>query len=355
MQTDLRAGVGIDRMRPVLHAVLCAALLASCGDDAGREGSGPFVDASFDPVGAGDASARGQVDAGSSSAAGNEAGLPGEVRADAAVEASPDAALPSVPGCDLSGIWIARQNTESIAIGQPQYANTWAYYELAQAGDELTVTRHFDCGIEVRGTVRVRIPPETARALMTRNVQTGRKGRVAATGDGQCSLALETHWAVRGLSEADYTPSPRNADLPLAAVQSTQPLPLSEQPERTEDWDEDGQPGITWLVNGIVNGERYTVQRNWTRYFTAPNYMIPAGSDYADVVLRAEFDVEEVVLNVQGLNQLSQVNTRAEHTLTMRYLGRDKSDPRAAALFGADDFATCTKVRLALPARAALR
>lgn len=257
--------------------------------------------------------------------------------------------------CNLSGVWIARQNSESLALGLPQYANTWYYYELIQKGSELEVARHFDCGIEVRGTVRVMLAPATTRALISHNLQTGRKGQVNALSDGTCSLSVEPFWSVRGLSEQKYVPTPRNTSMTLPEVQAALPLPLAATPELTEDWDGDMKPGITWFVNGIVNGERNTVQRDWTRYFTAPGYSIGAASDFADLVVRAEFSAEEVVFNSQGLNQLSMPNASAEHTLTMRFLGRSKNDPRAVAIYGEDDYATCANVRKALPSTQALR
>ena len=260
--------------------------------------------------------------------------------------------------CDLSGVWIGRMNAESLAAGQPQYANTWYYYELAQQGSELTVARHMDCGLEVLGTVNVVLAPPTTNALRVHNLQTGRKGTVTAQPDGTCALAIERFWSVRGVSESAYVPTPRSSDATLASVQATLPLPPAGSPERTEDWDGDGRPGIAWNVSGILQGERHTAQRDWTRYFTAPGYEIRAASDFpSDLVVRAEFSNEEVVYDSSpGLNQVSQPNAGAAHTLTLRFLGRTADDARARAVVVAgDDAATCTNVRRALPAKRALR
>lgn len=284
----------------------------------------------------------------------NDAALPA---ADTGVasEPEPNSTLPTPPLCDLSGVWVARQNTESLALGQPQYANTWYYFELKQTGELLQVVRHFDCGIEVRGTVRVMLAPATTRALLAHNLQAGRKGKVTADAGGTCSLSVEPFWSVRGVSEQAFLPTPRSSRSTLAEVQAALPLPLASMPERTEDWDGDMKPGITWFVNGIVNGERNTVQRDWVRYFSAPGYTIGAASDFGDLVVRTEFSAEEVVFNTQGLNQLSMPNAMAEHTLTLRFLGRTKDDARAVAMYGEDDYATCTNVRKALPSTQALR
>lgn len=260
--------------------------------------------------------------------------------------------------CDLTGVWIGRMNTESLALGQPQYANNWYYFELTQDGSALTVARHMDCGLEVRGDVTVLLAPATTDALRAHNVQTGRKGTVTAQGDGTCALDTEHFWSVRGVSESAFVPTPRTSSDSLAQVQAALPLPPANRPERTEDWDGDGKPGIAWAVTGIVQGERHTAQRDWTRYFTAPGYEIRAVADFpSDLVVRAEFSNEEVVYESSaGLGQVSQPNASAAHTLTLRFLGRTKDDARARAIVVAgDDRATCVNVRTTLPAKRALR
>jgi hypothetical protein len=318
--------------------VLVTSSSMGCGDGDSVDPGGGMMDAGLAPL----------LDA-SGPALANDAALP---LGDGSVAAGN---VPTQASCDLSGLWIGRQNGESLALGLPQYANTWYYYEFVQTGESLEVVRHFDCGIEVRGTVRVMLAPATTRALMAHNLQVGRKGKVSVGADGTCNLSIEPFWSVRGVSEQAYAPTPRSSSMTLAEVQAALPLPPASMPERTEDWDGDMKPGITWFVNGIVNGERNTVQRDWTRYFTAPGYTIAAAGDFGDLVVRAEFSAEEVVFNTQGLNQLSMPNAAAEHTLTMRFLGRTKDDPRAVALYGEDDFATCTNIRKALPSTQALR
>jgi hypothetical protein len=43
-----------------------------------------------------------------------------------------------------------------------------------------------------------------------------------------------------------------------------EPLPTGVDDERLSDGDEDGKPGLTVVVKGIVSGEMYVVQRDWT-------------------------------------------------------------------------------------------
>jgi hypothetical protein len=255
--------------------------------------------------------------------------------------------------CDFNGWWIARQNTESLALGfLPQYANAWYLFELAQDGEQLVVKHHIDCGVEVRGSVFVQLSPETTRALMQHNRQQGRKGTLKKQSDGTCAFEMERFWSVRGVDEATYAPSPRNTDKSIAEVAASVPLPPANKPELTADWDEDGQPGVRWEVSGIANGARHSAQRDWTRYFTSEGYTIEAHTDWPqDLLVRAEFSNEEVVYAADEptLRQLSMPNAAAKHTLTLRFLGRTRCDARAKAVLKADDFDTCKAIQAALP------
>jgi hypothetical protein len=256
--------------------------------------------------------------------------------------------------CDFTGIWIARQNTQSLALGAKQFANNWYYLELEQTGDEIVVKDHFDCGIDVRGTVVVQLAPNTTRALMQHNREAGRKARVEQHSDGTCGLSFEHFWSVRGVSEETFVPKPRNTSESLEAIQAR--LKLPDSAAQTEDWDGDGEPGIQWVINS--NGYRHSIQRDWQRWFTAPGYEIVDREDWPDdLLIRAEFSNEEIVFKVSSplYQLLSTPDSTAEHTLTLRFLGRSAADARAKAIIQADDFDTCIAVQNALPAIKALK
>lgn len=294
---------------------------------------------------AGDAAGNGAARDGGTTgdAGGNDGGGTGQ-------DAGP--AIAKDPGCDLNGIWIGRQNTESLALfDTSQFANNWYYLELAQHGEDVIVTRHFDCGIEVQGTVLVELAPDTTRALMMHNSQVGRRGRFSKQPDGTCSFEMETFWSVRGVSEETYVPKPRNTDTAISQLDTK--LPSKAEVAATQDWDGDGQYGVTWQVSGIVKGARYSSQRDWTRWFSAPGYLVQAADNFqADLVVRADFSNEEVVyppIEV-GLDQTSAPRTGAEHAVTLRFLGRTRDDPRALELIESDDFQTCLAIQSALPA-----
>jgi hypothetical protein len=91
--------------------------------------------------------------------------------------------------------------------------------------------------------------------LVSKNSHQGRKGRVVASGTG-CSISFDRAYSVVG------------ATLPYYA-DPTIPLPkLDEQASQAapgwEDWDEDGQPGVSLHVSGIAQGARYTALRSFS-------------------------------------------------------------------------------------------
>jgi hypothetical protein len=158
---------------------------------------------------------------------------------------------------------------------------------------------------------------------------------------------------VRGVNECKYLPKPRNQQLSIQQVSKAMPLPPKNEPQLTQDWDQDGHPGIKWNVSGIATGKRHSAQRDWTRWFSANDYDIQAKEDWdEDLLLRAEFSNEEVIYEADNptLEQLSTPDATAKHTLTLRFLGRSSDDARAKAIVKDDDFQTCLAIQKALPA-----
>jgi hypothetical protein len=265
------------------------------------------------------------------------------------------------PDCDLNGVWIARQNTLSVALGLQQYANNWYYLEFTQDSEQVVVSKHMDCGIEVRSALnltRVELAPATTRALSTHNSQVGRAGSFAKRADDTCALEIERFWSVRGLSEERYAPEPRSLEVSLQQLQSENPLPSETMGDATEDWDDDGFPGIAWQVTGIASGSRHSGQRDWTRWFSAEGYEVTAAREFTtDLLVRSEFASEEVVYEASdpSLTELAQTDASAEHTLRLRFLGRTRDDARARAIIQDDDFQTCLAIQEALPALTGLK
>lgn len=194
-------------------------------------------------------------------------------------------------GCDLSGRWIAEQETyNSVLVSGVAVARNWFYYEIEDEGDTFTVTRGWDCGLETTGITSVAIFPETTKALALRNRQDGvldatveperrvapRTGIYRPSRDtSQCEFSMERWWWMRG-AELRYLPSRddyASADIP--DMEAASPLPTRKAPDGNEDWDGDGKPGITLEVFKPLRGQRHVVQRDWNEL--GP-FLVPDGA-----------------------------------------------------------------------------
>jgi hypothetical protein len=275
---------------------------------------------------------------------------------DPAAAVSGNADMPSHaqdPDCDLTGIWIANQITVSQALSLPQSSNQWMYLEFKQSGNNVEVTKHFDCGIEVRGSVTVTMSRATTLALIAHNVQNGRKATLIKDG-ANCELAVDRFWSVRGADEARFLPNAtRDSNDSIEAIDVLKPLPTVINTDGAEDTENDGRLGVAYQVAGSISGVRNTVQRYWTRWHSDADYEIPASDDWtSDLVIRTEFDNEERVLSPKSglLLSDSMPKSDAKHVLKLRFLGRDSSDARVAAIVKNTDIDTCYAIQDAMPA-----
>ena len=258
--------------------------------------------------------------------------------------------------CDFNGIWIANQLTVSEALSLPQTSNNWYYLELKQSGNDVEVAKHYDCGIEVRGSATVTLSRSTLTASITRNLQAGRKISVSKQG-ATCSFDAARFWSIRGADELRFLPGEPNPgrDFPdnISDVAKSKPLPTSSKSDGAIDIDNDGKLGIAFQVTGIVAGTRNSVQRDWTRWVTEPGSEIAAGQDWTtDLTIRADFDNEESIIDPTSglLVSGSMPSGTAKHVLKLRFLGRDASDPRATAVIQGTEVDTCYAIQDALPA-----
>jgi hypothetical protein len=275
---------------------------------------------------------------------------------DAGGDASAMPGIAKDADCDFTGAWIARQVTLSRAIGAPQYASTWYYLEITQDDEALRVSKHFDCGIEVKGTVSVKLEPATLRSVIAHNSQVGRKGTLKKE-NGKCAFAMERFWSVRGADVERYLPVGADADLSVSQVAAKNPLPHEGNTDGAEDWENDGQPGAAWHITGIVSGTRNTVQRDWTKWFSDASHAITPSENWtSDLVVRLNFANEENVLNASNptVSASGASDASAQHTLTLRFLGRTTADKRAKDIVRSDDFDTCLAIQKALPLASSL-
>lgn len=279
------------------------------------------------------------------------AGSGGEDVVDAAATVSDAAPVGATDSdCDLNGIWMAKQITISEALSLPQSSNNWYFLELRHTGDVVEVVRHFDCGIEVRGSLNVVVSRATLASLIPLNVQTGRRGTMTKQ-EATCGFSMSRFWSIRGADEQLFLPSDGRASAQSSdEVAAAKPLPSANQPAGAIDTEGDGIPGVAFEVSGL--GIRNSVQRDWTEWFTEPGFEITPSSDWAqDLLVRADFDNEENVIDPDGvLATASTPLTAAKHVLKMRFLGRDASDPRALEIIKNDEVETCYAVQDAMPA-----
>jgi hypothetical protein len=186
--------------------------------------------------------------------------------ADAGAAGFPDVAAstgkpPQDPACDLNGRWLVAQRVLAAALGQEQTSHNWFYYEIRHEGPDVVVTKGLHCGFEVvkRSTLAASVDSSGAwPAFLRHNSSTGRRGTFVAEGGG-CRLRLEREYVVRGATVAHYS-NPANA-LPTRAQKAEGQAP------GWEDWDADGNPGISLVVSSaLASGTVYTCQRDWTEY-----------------------------------------------------------------------------------------
>ncbi len=173
----------------------------------------------------------------------------------------PTNAPPEDLDCDLRGRWLVAQRVLATAIGQDQAAHNWFYLEVRHEGRDLTVTKGLHCGFEVVKKTALGASVDSSStwpALLTRNNSDNRRGTYVKEGAG-CKLTLAREYVVRG------------ATLPHYLAPAT-PLPKRDQPATAgapgwEDWDADGNPGISFKVSStLAAGTLYVVQRDWTEY-----------------------------------------------------------------------------------------
>jgi hypothetical protein len=85
----------------------------------------------------------------------------------------------------------------------------------------------------------------------------GRKGTVQKASGG-CMVAVDKDATIRGATVAAYRDP--SVALPKLDQEAAGGAP------GWEDWDEDGQPGVTLNISGLATGKLYAVTRNWTAY-----------------------------------------------------------------------------------------
>jgi hypothetical protein len=253
------------------------------------------------------------------------AAAPPEADADA-----PDASGPAAP-CDLSGRWLVTRREVATAVGSVEAAHSWYYYELAQTGSAIAVTKGLHCGEDVRGVSAVAANvdyPKTWPAMMAKETDTGRTGTSAEAASG-CSVSFAKHYDVAGATVSFFS-NPGEA-LPSASQQGSTGMP------GWEDWDGDGKPGFTMNVSGLVTGQVYMATRSWSEWTGS------VALRSSSFTLQVDWAAEQDVLGINGPSLLSQAasgvkdSDPTQHFAVFARLGAGEAT--------GDDDAICTAVR----------
>lgn len=215
-----------------------------------------------------------------------------------------DGGIGTPNNCDMTGTWIAELITYNSALGATAEAHNWFYYEIQDNGDDIVVTRGWDCGFEVCNATNAFLLDEAVRALAQRNRQDGlidavndvsvapRTGVFRRLSDGRCEFSMERWWWVRGADLDEYLPERAAFEsATIASVSNSSPLPTKENTTGQEDWDGDERPGIYLDITFPTLGSRDVVQRDWNSY--GP---LTVEDGAVEFTAPAEFDNEESIL-----------------------------------------------------------
>lgn len=243
-----------------------------------------------------------------------------------------DGGAPPGP-CDLSGAWLVTYHDVADGLGQLQTVHSWLYYEIEQHGDNLLVTKGLHCGEEVvaRTLLGVNVDMQSSWDAVTQKVfDTGRTGTSRKTAQG-CEIMLNKMYMVEGATVPHYL-DPSTA-MPGPSDQASNSTP------GWEDWDGDGNPGITLNVTGAAAGSLYVAVRAWHQ----------ASGTLADIKdslqLTDSWDQETSVLGYSGSSLLTQQGVRATDP-TLHFVELARLDP---AMFATDHLSICSTIRSLAP------
>jgi hypothetical protein len=231
----------------------------------------------------GGSSSSGESSSGSSS--GGASGSGGSSGGSSGSSSSTSGGDGSAATCDVSGYWLAVQHAVAVSDGFKEVSHFYFYYELAQSGNNVTVKHGLHCGLNV-----VKDPmnllgggdsvstPAAGPALLARQDEGQKYGALAArTGTmtpkaGGCEFHLAKYVTVRGATLPYYAIPSSDGTLPAMSTS----MPVASgcganfsncTTPGSEDWDNDGNPGITLSVSGTATGNIYAAQRDFSEMF----------------------------------------------------------------------------------------
>jgi hypothetical protein len=290
-----RAAAPTTSFRCFVNALAAFASVAGCTEDGVDPGDADGASAAIDGMGASDT---GFVDAGKlgrPDAAPPDVGLRdedsgGDVGPPPAIDAGEPplrdggATPPLDLECDLRGRWIVSQRYVAEALSERQAAHTWFYLEVRHEGANITVHKGLHCGYNVVPITALGGKVDCSAAwpsFLAKNSSAGRRGTFVKNGS-VCHFKLDREYTPRGVTLPHY-------------LDPARPLPASSQPAQGgapgwEDWDGDGNPGVTLNVSGLASGKIYSAQRERTTYegdvpLSSTKFKVPIAVGAENVVL----------------------------------------------------------------------
>jgi hypothetical protein len=235
--------------------------------------------------------------------------------------------------CDLTGRWLTTLHQVTDGLGQLQYNHKVIYYEIEQSGDTFSVKKGMQCLNDTIAEGAFAIMGNFSGAwpsLMRKVVYAGRKGTSTKVATG-CKIDLAKLYTVYGATLPHY-------------LDPSVPLPTAEQKAAGttpgwEDWDGDGNPGITGMLTGTVTGKIFVATREWT----ALSGTVPSVA--ASFELPLMWDQEPNVMAFDGSPFLGAEAVRAaDAKLHFAQFARLKADQATG-----DDDAICKTLRELAP------
>ena len=331
-------------------ALLACALAAGCTEDGVEPGETDDASVTMDGAASTDTgfaetgSPPGSADAASPDVAPrdspDDAGSIGDTvrppTMDGADPPTPDAGLPDAgsippldPECDLRGRWLVSQRYVAEAVSEKQASHSWFYLEVRQEGANVTIQKGLHCGYTVTPVTALGGKVDCAAAwpsFLAKNSSAGRRGTFVKKGSA-CHLKLDPEYTPRGVTLPYYLDPAK--PLPTASQRADGATP------GWEDWDGDGNPGVTLNVSGLATGKIYSAQRERTIY----EGDVPLSASKFKVLISVGF--ENVVLGRMGpvlLESPSSVSTDASlHYAWLAHLADDQAR--------GSDAETCLAVR----------
>jgi hypothetical protein len=347
-----------DRIKPADESLAAAYRVAQTGDDASAtvDDTSASRDAAISldatvpdaSTGPSDGSAR-PTDArieDSSVPKGGSGGRGGNGTAGSGAAGSDAASKPAGNGCDLTGKWIATQRSLQDAVGGMvvQSGHSWSYWEFEQRNSQAVVKKVLQCGEEVKdhSVTGLGTQVTSTQALwdgMTLNnkVLDGKATYGPVPGSEQCQLQIDKCAVVRGATFSYFSA--------FGAGGFTHPFDETMQTAQgstpgSEDWDNDGNPGVTYHVSGIANGDIYMAQRDLAEYKGTTDKR----SDKFRLWVTRLHEQQVLGQNPATLPS-ADVTPSADPEEHFIWFARVDGLPRWDLAANADDLAICTKMR----------